>query len=73
MKTSKTKPVWGIVALVGLVAATTIEGSLILTAASVAIFAIGSYLGGYMTEDAGRETARRETNQPAAAGERRAA
>lgn len=65
MKTSKqTKWGWGAVALVGLVAATTIEGSLVITAASVALFAIGSYLGGYMdTEDAGRETARRETNQ----------
>ena len=43
----QTKWGWGAVALVGLVAATTIEGSLILTAASVALFAIGSYLGGY--------------------------
>ena len=73
MKTSKTKPVWGIVALAGLVAATTIEGSLIVTAASVALFALGAWRGGYMTEASGRETARHATNQPANAGERRAA
>ena len=50
MKTAKkqTKWGWGAVALVGLVAATTIEGSLIITAISVGVFAIGAYLGGYM-------------------------
>ena len=50
MKTAKkqTKWGWGAVALVGLVAATTIEGSLTITAISVAVFGIGAYLGGYM-------------------------
>lgn len=46
----QTKWGWGAVALVGLVAATTIEGSLIITAISVAVFGIGAYLGGYMDE-----------------------
>ena len=45
--TKQTKWGWGAVALVGLVAATTIEGSLIITAISVGVFAIGAYLGGY--------------------------
>ena len=49
-KTAKTNPVWGIVALIGLLAATTLEGSLTITAISVAVFGIGAYLGGYMDE-----------------------
>lgn len=46
----QTKRGWGIVALVALVAATTIEGSLLFTAVAVGVFAAGSYLGGYMDE-----------------------
>lgn len=46
-KTAQTKPVWGIVALIGLLAATTIEGSLIITAIATAMFGFGAYLGGY--------------------------
>ena len=75
--TRQTKWGWGAVALVGLVAATTIEGSLILTAASVALFAIGSYLGGYMDESvcvASRHCeARSNPDGQSTAGERRAA
>lgn len=66
----QTKWGWGLVALAGLLAATTIDGSLVITAASVAIFGIGAYLGGYIdTEDAGSETASHANNQQ----ERRAA
>lgn len=59
----QTKWGWGLLALAGLLAATTIDGSLLITAASAAIFALGAWKGGYMTEDAGRETSGRETNQ----------
>lgn len=48
MNTRETKPAWGIVALIGLMVATTIEGSLIITAIGTATLAIGAYLGGYM-------------------------
>lgn len=54
----KTKWGWGAVALVGLMAATTIEGSLTITAISVAVFGIVAYLGGYMepmTEKGGEQ------------------
>lgn len=44
----QTKWGWGLVALAGLLAATTIDGSLLITAASVAVFAVSAYLGGYM-------------------------
>ena len=43
-----TRPVWGIVAMVSLVAATTLEGSLAVTAISVALFTFGAWKGGYM-------------------------
>ncbi|MBQ8959467.1 MAG: hypothetical protein IJ057_13370 [Bacteroidales bacterium] len=45
-----TKWGWGLVAVVGLFVATTIEGSLIITAAGTAFFGLGAYLGGYMQE-----------------------
>ena len=53
-KTAKkqTKWGWGLVSLVGLMAATTIDGSLIITFIAVAMFGIGAYLGGYMDESA---------------------
>lgn len=46
----RARRIWGAVALIGLLAATTIEGSLIFTAVAVGVFAAGSYLGGYMDE-----------------------
>ena len=49
-ETAKTKWGWGVVALAGLMAATTIEGSLLLTAISVGVFALGVWIGGYMDE-----------------------
>ena len=58
----QTKWGWGLVALAGLLAATTIDGNIIITAASAAVFALGAWRGGYMTEDARRKTAGRETN-----------
>ena len=64
----QTKWGWGLLALAGMVVAITIEGSILITAAGTAMTVIGAWLGGYMTEDASRET-----QQPAAAGERRAA
>ena len=70
--TRQTKWGWGAVALVGLMAATTIEGSLIITAASVALFAIGSYLGGYMELNDRGTTGLRDC-ETANASERRAA
>lgn len=45
--TKQTKWGWGAVALVGLMAAATIEGSLIITAIATAMFGLGAYLGGY--------------------------
>ena len=56
MKTQTTKPGWGIVALVSLVAATTLEGSLIITAISVALFTFSAWKGGYMDTSTGSVT-----------------
>lgn len=47
----QTKWGWGLLALAGLLAATTIDGSLLITAASVAIFALGAWRGGYINEE----------------------
>ena len=69
--TKQTKWGWGAVALVGLMAAATIEGSLVITAIGTAIFAIGAWLGGYMDETS--QQLRKNLGKPAEAGERRAA
>lgn len=57
-KTAKkqTKWGWGLVSLVGLMAAGTIDGSLIITFIAVAMFGIGAYLGGYMDEPAEKKS-----------------
>lgn len=57
-KTAKkqTKWGWGLISLVGLMAAATIDGSLIITFVAVAMFGIGAYLGGYMDEPAEKKS-----------------
>lgn len=73
MKTEKqTKWGWGLVALAGLLAATTIDGSLLITAASTAIFALGAWRGGYMDKGL-RDCETRDCETGTLAGERRAA
>ena len=47
-ETAKTKPAWGVVLIIGMAAACTIEGSFIVTAIAVALFGLGAWLGGYM-------------------------
>ena len=47
-ETAKTKPAWGVVSIIGMAAACTIEGSFIVTAIAVALFGLGAWLGGYM-------------------------
>jgi hypothetical protein len=70
-ETAKTKPAWGVVAVIGFVVACTMGESLAMAAIGAAMLGLGAWLGGYMTEDAGRGTARHETGTKA--GERRAA
>ena len=48
----KARRIWGAVALIGLMVAVTIEGSLLITAVATAMFGIGAYKGGYMDEPA---------------------
>lgn len=52
----QTKWGWGLVSLVGLMAAATIDGSLIITFLAVTMFGIGAYLGGYMEEPAKKKS-----------------
>ena len=67
----ETKWGWGLVSLVGLMAAATIDGSLIITFIAVAMFGIGAYKGGYMDETT--QKLRKNLESPAEVGERRAA
>ena len=48
----RARRIWGAVALVSLMAATTIEGNLLITAVATAMFGIGAWKGGYMDEPA---------------------
>ena len=68
-ETAKTKPVWGIVAVIGVMVAVTMGDSLIMAAIGTAMLAAGAYLGGYMEEI---KTNTSTKAQPAT-GERRAA
>ena len=70
-ETAQTKPVWGIVSLIGLLVATTISGSLIITAVAVAMFGIGAWRGGYMDETT--QKLRNNLKSSATVEERRAA
>ena len=47
---SNTNPAWGIVSLIGMFAACTFGGNLVITAIAVAMFAFGAYKGGYMED-----------------------
>ena len=67
----QTKWSWGLVSLVGLMAAATIDGSLIITFIAVAMFGIGAYKGGYMDETS--QQVRSNLAASANAEERRAA
>lgn len=66
---AKTKPFWGVVAVIGFMVACTMGESLIMAAIGTAMLAAGAYLGGYMEEI---KTNTSTTAQPAT-GERRAA
>ena len=70
-ETAKTKPAWGVVAVIGFVVACTMGESLAMAAIGAAMLGLGAYLGGYM--DASTGSATNQTTNPAAAGERRAA
>lgn len=52
----RTKPLWGVVAVIGVMVACTVEGSLIITAIAAAVFGIGAYMGGYMDASTGSAT-----------------
>lgn len=71
MKAKQTNKAWGIVALIGMVVVCTIGDNLLITAIGTAMFGFGAWKGGYM--DASTGSAAKHHNQPAAAGERRAA
>ena len=71
MKTRQTKPVWGIVAVIGVMVAVTMGDSLIMAAIGTAMLAAGAYLGGYM--DTSTNSVSRKNTNSAVAGERRAA
>jgi hypothetical protein len=45
---NQTKKGWGFLAAVGITIILTIDGSLIITALGIAVFAIGAYKGGWM-------------------------
>ena len=70
-ETAKTKPAWGVVAVIGFVVACTMGDSLTMAAIGTAMLALGAWMGGYM--DASTGSATNQTTNPAAAGERRAA
>ena len=70
-QTAKTKPFWGIVAVIGFMVACTMGNNLIMAGIGTAMFGLGAYLGGYMNE-----TSQKLSNNlasPAKTGERRAA
>lgn len=73
-ETAKTKPAWGIVAVIGFMVACTMGESLAMAAIGTALLIAGAWLGGYMEPlrgDARLTDARHETGTQA--GERRAA
>lgn len=70
-KTAKTKPVWGIVAVIGVMVAVTMGESLIMAAIGTAMLGLGAWLGGYM--EGTSQQLRNDLTKPAKAGERRAA
>lgn len=49
-ETAQTKPVWGIVAIIGVMVAVTMGDNLIMAAIGTAMLTVGAYLGGYMDE-----------------------
>lgn len=70
-ETAKTKPAWGVVAVIGFVVACTMGESLAMAAIGAAMLGLGAYLGGYMDETS--QQLRKNLGKPAEAGERRAA
>ena len=70
-ETAKTKPAWGVVAVIGFVVACTMGESLAMAAIGAAMLGLGAYLGGYMDETS--QQLRKNPGKPAEAGERRAA
>lgn len=47
-ETAKTKPAWGIVAVIGFMVACTMGESLAMAAIGAAMLGLGAWLGGYM-------------------------
>ena len=68
---AKTKPAWGVVAVIGFMVACTMGESLAMAAIGAAMLGLGAYLGGYMDETS--QQLRKNLGKPAEAGERRAA
>lgn len=70
-ETAQTKPVWGIVAVIGVMVAVTMGDNLIMAAIGTAMLALGAYLGGYMDETS--QKLRNNLKSSATVEERRAA
>ena len=70
-ETAQTKPVWGIVAVIGVMVAVTMGDNLIMAAIGTAMLSVGAYLGGYMDETT--QKIRKNLESPVEVGERRAA
>lgn len=70
MRTSKknTKKAWGVVACIGAMVACTCIGNMLVTGISVATFALGAYLGGYMDEALGTAKTKQLNSQEAEKG-----
>ena len=70
-ETAQTKPVWGIVAVIGVMVAVTMGDNLIMAAIGTAMLSVGAYLGGYMDETT--QKLRNNLKSSATVEERRAA
>jgi hypothetical protein len=70
-ETAKTKPFWGIVAVIGFMVACTMGNNLIMAGIGTAMFGLGAYLGGYMEETS--QKLRKTSANTVKAVERRAA
>lgn len=70
-ETAKTKPFWGIVAVIGFMVACTVGNNLIMAGIGTAMFGLGAYLGGYMEETS--QKLRKTSANTVKAVERRAA
>ena len=70
-ETAKTKPGWGIVAVIGFIVSCTMGESLAMAAIGAAMLGLGAWKGGYM--EGTTQQLRNDLTKPAKAGERRVA